>query len=215
MAVSVKICGLDRSESVVAAVLGGTCFAGFVFYPPSPRNLSPDQAAILISAVPDTVAKVGLFVDPEDKDIDAVLKAEKLDIIQLHGSETPVRVSAVKAHTGLPVMKVVPLANKKDLQAAERYYPVADRLLFDAKPPSDMKKALPGGNALSFDWQLLSDADIPLPWMLAGGLTPENLAEAVAISGTDMVDVSSGVESAPGVKDVGKIRAFLQAANSL
>ncbi len=215
MPIDVKICGLDRAESVDAAVSGGAKLVGFVFYPPSPRNLTPDQAADLLSRVPDSVLKVGLFVDPDDRDINAVLGAGKLDLIQLHGSETPVRVSAIKAYAGLPVMKVISLADEGDLKTAERYYPVADRLLFDAKPPKDMKNALPGGNALAFDWQLLSNADIPLPWMLAGGLTAENLAEAVDTSGATAVDVSSGVESAPGVKDVQKIQAFLKAANSL
>lgn len=215
MAVKAKICGLDRPESVDAAISGGANFLGFVFYPPSPRNLTPDQARPLTAMVPDSVVTVGLFVDPDDSAIDAALDDNRIDLVQLHGSETPERVAAIKSHSGKNVMKVIPLAEPQDLTLAARYHDVADRLLFDAKPPQDMANALPGGNALAFDWRLLSAASIPLPWMLAGGLTAENLAEAVRVSGALEVDVSSGVENAPGVKDVAKIQAFLQAANSL
>ncbi|MBT3989775.1 MAG: phosphoribosylanthranilate isomerase [Rhodospirillaceae bacterium] len=212
MSVAVKICGLDRADSVDAAVQNGAAYVGFVFYPPSPRNLSPEAAAPLIARVPENVSRVGLFVDPTDDLINAVLALSSLDLVQLHGSETPARVTEIKQLTNLSIMKVIKLAGPEDLASAAAYYDVADRLLFDAKAPADMKNALPGGNALAFDWELLRDADIPLPWMLAGGLDAENLAEAVSISGASELDVSSGVESAPGIKDLKLIKDFLSAA---
>jgi len=212
MSVAVKICGLDRADSVDAAVQNGAAYVGFVFYPPSPRNLSPEAAAPLIARVPENVSRVGLFVDPTDDLINAVLALSSLDLVQLHGSETPARVTEIKQLTNLSIMKVIKLAGPEDLASAAAYYDVADRLLFDAKAPADMKNALPGGNALAFDWELLRDADIPLPWMLAGGLDAENLAEAVSISGASELDVSSGVESAPGIKDLKLIKDFLSTA---
>ena len=212
MSVAVKICGLDRADSVDAAFQNGAAYVGFVFYPPSPRNLSPEAAAPLIARVPENVSRVGLFVDPTDDLINAVLALSSLDLVQLHGSETPARVTEIKQLTNLSIMKVIKLAGPEDLASAAAYYDVADRLLFDAKAPADMKNALPGGNALAFDWELLRDADIPLPWMLAGGLDAENLAEAVSISGASELDVSSGVESAPGIKDLKLIKDFLSAA---
>jgi phosphoribosylanthranilate isomerase len=215
MPVDVKICGLKTAEAVDAAVEGGAFMTGFVFYPPSPRNLSPADAAPLVARVPAGVVKVGLFVDAADDAIDAVLDAAPLELLQFHGSESPDRVRAVKDRTGLPVMKVVPLASEDDLEAASDYEACADRLLFDAKPPKDMAGALPGGNALAFDWALLKGRTWALPWMLAGGLTADNLAEAVATSGATALDVSSGVEDAPGVKNVAKIRAFLAAAKRI
>jgi phosphoribosylanthranilate isomerase len=159
--------------------------------------------------------KTGLLVDAKDATIAAILKAVPLDLLQLHGSESPERVAAVKARFGLPVMKVVKLRQAGDLEAVGPFLAVADRLLFDAKPPAEMTDALPGGNALAFDWTLLSGTTWPLPWMLAGGLTPENVARAVALSGAPAVDVSSGVEDAPGKKNPQKIRAFLAAAQAL
>jgi len=215
MTVQVKICGISTAEAMTAAVEGGAAFVGLVFYPPSPRTVTPAEAAPLAALVPEGIVKTGLLVDAEDAAIEAVLKEVPLDLLQLHGSETPERVAAIKARFGLPVMKVVKLRQQGDLEAAEPFLAVADRLLFDAKPPAAMTEALPGGNALAFDWTLLSGTTWPLPWMLAGGLTPENLARAVAVTGAPAVDISSGVEDAPGVKNPQKIRAFLAAARDL
>ena len=214
MALDVKICGLDRIESVDTAVNNGAAYVGFVFYPPSPRNLTPRAAAPLIARVPKNVTRVSLFVDPTDAEIEAVLALSTLDLIQLHGSEAPIRVQEIKQLSGLPVMKAIKLAGPEDLAAAAAYYDVADRLLFDAKAPADMKNTLPGGNALAFDWELLRDTDIPLPWMLAGGLEVSNLAKATQISSATTLDVSSSVESAPGVKDLTRIKEFLIASKN-
>ena len=215
MSIEVKICGLDRIEAVDAAVEHGAALVGFVFYPPSPRNLTPEEAIPLIARVPEEVTRVGLFVDPADAEIEAVLVNSPLDLIQLHGAETPDRLSEIKQLSNLPVMKAIKLAGPEDLAAAADYFDVANRLLFDAKAPAEMKNALPGGNALAFDWELLRGAVIPLPWMLAGGLEAGNIAEAVATSGAGVIDVSSGVESAPGIKDLDLIREFLSTANNV
>jgi phosphoribosylanthranilate isomerase len=215
MSVAVKICGLNSAESVAAAVTGGARFVGFVFYPPSPRHLTIEQAAALARTVPAGVTKVGVFVDPDDDFLTRLLDKAPLDILQLHGKETPERLQAIKARFGKMAMKAVPIAEEADLDAAKRYFGVADWLMFDAKPPKERRDAMPGGNALAFDWQLLRTRRWPLPWMLSGGLDPDNLGEAVKISRAEAVDVSSGVESAPGVKDIDKIRAFLARAQTL
>ena len=215
MAVRAKICGINSREALDAAVAGGASFVGFVFYPPSPRALTPAAAGELAAAVPRTVGKLGLFVDDPDERIAEVLAKAPLDMLQLHGQETPARVAAIRRLFGLPVMKAVKVAGADDLAAADGYIGVADWLLFDAKPPKEMTGALPGGNALAFDWQLLAGRAWPSPWMLSGGLTPENLGEAVRISGARVVDVSSGVEAAPGQKDPAKIAAFLAEAARL
>jgi phosphoribosylanthranilate isomerase len=215
MAVQAKICGISTPEAMAAAVEGGAAFVGLVFYPPSPRAVTPDQAAPLAALVPGDIIKTGLLVDADDATIEEILKGVPLDLLQLHGAETPERAAEIKARFGLPVMKVVKLRREGDLEAVEPYLAVADRLLFDAKPPAEMAGALPGGNALAFDWSILAGTTWPLPWMLAGGLTPENVARAVAVSGAPAVDVSSGVEDAPGRKNAAKIRAFLQAVRKL
>ena len=215
MTVQVKICGISTPEAMTAAVEGGAAFVGLVFYPRSPRAVTPREAAPLAALVPAGIVKTGLLVDAEDATIEAILSEVSLDLLQLHGQESPERVAAVKARFGLPVMKVVKLRQVGDLEAVDPFLAVADRLLFDAKPPAEMKDALPGGNALAFDWTLLSGTTWPLPWMLAGGLTPENVARAVALSGAPGVDVSSGVEDTPGKKNSQKIRAFLAAARAL
>jgi len=212
MPVEVKICGLDRAEAVDAAVEGGAHYTGFVFYPPSPRNLTPERAAALTARVPSSVVKVGLFVDPTDAEIDAVLALNTLAMIQLHGSETPERVADVKRRSGLAVMKAIKIARREDVVSASAYYDVADRILFDALAPASLANALPGGNALSFDWTLLNGLAVPLPWMLAGGLTADNLAEAIRLTKARSVDVSSGVEDRPGMKSLDKIGTFLAAA---
>jgi phosphoribosylanthranilate isomerase len=214
MRVTVKICGLSAEEAVSAAVAGGAGYLGFVFYPPSPRAVTPGEAARLCAAVPSGVARVGLFVDAGDAVIEAALALAPLDILQFHGSEPPERVGEVRLRFGLPVMKAVAIARPQDVLGAARYEDIADLLLFDAKPPR-RPDALPGGNGLAFDWGLIADRSWRRPWMLSGGLTAELLPEAVRISGATAVDVSSGVESRSGIKDLGKIRAFLAAARAL
>jgi phosphoribosylanthranilate isomerase len=214
MSVAAKICGLSTEEAVAAAVAGGAAYLGFVFYPPSPRAVTPQQAARLCAAVPAGIARVGLFVDAIDAEIEAVLKAAPIDILQFHGSEAPERVVEATRRFGRPVMKTVAIAGPEDVLGAARYEDVADRLLFDAKPPR-RADALPGGNGLAFDWDLLAGRPWRRPWMLSGGLTAELLSEAVRISGAAAVDVSSGVESRPGEKDLEKIRAFLAVARAL
>jgi phosphoribosylanthranilate isomerase len=215
MSVAVKICGLNSAEAVAAASAGGARFAGFVFYPPSPRHLTPDQAGLLVPGVAPGIVRVGVFVDPDDVLIEAVLAKAPLDLLQLHGAETPARVGAIKRRFGRPVMKAIKVAGELDLQRAKDFIGAVDWLMFDAKPPKEHRDALPGGNALAFDWELLRQRNWPLPWMLSGGLTVDNLAEAVKISRAETVDVSSGVERRPGEKDPDKIRAFLARARAL
>jgi phosphoribosylanthranilate isomerase len=215
MSLMAKICGLSDEAGVAAAVAGGARFVGFVFYPPSPRCVSPERARSLAVPVPSGVAKVGLFVDAGDDAIALALGQAKLDMLQFHGAETPERVAEARRRFGLPVMKAIAVAAPADLAAAEGYFAVADWLLFDAKPPRDVAGALPGGNGLAFDWRWLGARDWPLPWMLSGGLSAGNLDEAVATSRARAVDVSSGVESRPGVKDSAKIAAFLERAAAL
>ena len=212
MSVEVKICGVNAPEALAAAVAGGADYVGFAFYPRSPRYVTPEAAHALAAQAPARVTKVGLAVDLDDAALAAILEAVPLDMWQLHGGESPARVARIKERFGLPVMKVVKIAEPADVAAAEPYFRVADRLLFDAKPPKEMTEALPGGNALAFDWHLLADKTWPLPWMLSGGLDPGNVAEAARIAGARAVDVSSGIEDRPGLKNPDKIRAFLTAA---
>jgi phosphoribosylanthranilate isomerase len=206
----VKICGLRESADVEAAVKAGAAYVGFVFFPRSPRNLLPAEASRLAAAVPPGIAKVALTVDADDAALDALLGQVPVDILQLHGHESPERVADVRARFGLPVMKAVGVAGEEDLPALEEHGRVADQLLVDAKPPKGAR--LPGGNGLAFDWRLIAGRRWPVPWMLAGGLTPENVAEAIRLTGARQVDVSSGVERAPGVKDADRIAAFIAAA---
>ncbi|MEK9672193.1 MAG: phosphoribosylanthranilate isomerase [Rhodospirillaceae bacterium] len=208
--VQVKICGLNTADAVAAAVGAGADLVGFVFFEKSPRYVSPSTAAALGVAVPKDVLKVGLVVDASDADLDAVAMWGPVDMVQLHGSETPERVVEVKTRFKVPVMKALPIASAADVQAARAFEGVVDRLLFDAKPPADATR--PGGNALAFDWGLLAGTAWSCPWLLAGGLTPENVTRAIRISGAPGVDVSSGVEDAPGVKNVDTIRDFIRAA---
>jgi len=212
MPVSVKICGLTEAAGLAAAVEAGARYVGFVFFAKSPRHVTPETAAELAAQVPAGVAKVGLFVDPDDAALEAVLARVPLDLIQLHGAETPARVAEIKARCGLPVMKAVGIADPPDLDALWDYGLVADLLLIDAKPPRGAP--LPGGNGLAFDWRLLAGRQILKPWLLAGGLTPENVAEAVRLTRAPGVDVSSGVESAPGIKDPQRIRRFIARATA-
>ena len=211
MSIWAKICGINTRAALDAAIAGGAAEVGFVFYPPSPRSLTADEAAPLAQAASGAVGRVGLFVDPSDDDLDRVIGKVPLDLLQLHGRESPDRTGAIRRRFGIPVMKVIPVATAADLDAAAPYFHTVDRLLFDAKPPKDMKNALPGGNAVSFDWRLLAGRTWPLPWMLSGGLDAANVAEAIRITGAAAVDVSSGVEERPGRKDPARIEAFLSA----
>jgi phosphoribosylanthranilate isomerase len=214
MTVAVKICGLSSEAAVEAAIAGGAGYVGFVFYPPSPRSIGPARAGELCAAVPSGVRRVALFVDADDAAIEAVLDWAPIDILQFHGAETPERVAKAKRRFGRAVMKAISVAGPEDVGAASRYEGAADMLLFDAKPPR-RADALPGGNGLAFDWQLIAGRAWRLPWMLSGGLTAALLPEAVRISGATAVDVSSGVERRPGDKDPDKIRAFLESARGL
>ncbi|MDP6691604.1 MAG: phosphoribosylanthranilate isomerase [Alphaproteobacteria bacterium] len=213
--VAAKICGLNDLSSLDAAVASGAAYVGLNFYPPSPRAVTPAQARELCGHVPQSVKKVGLFVDPDDRLLREVLDQVPLDLIQLHGSESPARVREIKALTKLPVLKAIKVANGADLDAAKAYDGVADMLLFDAKAPKDLADALPGGNGLIFDWNMLTGRHWQQPWMLAGGLDAGNVAQAVSIAGARAVDVSSGVEHRPGVKDPAAIKAFLDAVKAL
>lgn len=212
MSVSVKICGLTRPDGVDAAVKAGARYLGFVFFPKSPRHVTAAEAAALAADVPLGIARVGLFVNPDDALLESTLASVPLDVIQLHGGEDPARVAEVKALTGLPVMKAVGVAEPKDLDALWDFGLVADMLLIDAKPPKDAD--LPGGNGLAFDWRLLAGRQILKPWLLAGGLTPDNVSQALRLTRAQGVDVSSGVESAPGIKDPDLIRSFIARATA-
>lgn len=208
--VSVKICGLRTPADVGAAAGAGARYVGFVFFPKSPRHLEIPDAAVLAASVPFGVCKVALTVNADDALLDALTQAVPLDMLQLHGSESPERVAQVKARYGLPVMKAVGVGARADLAQLDLYSGVADQILVDAKPPKGAD--LPGGNGLAFDWTLLQGRVWRAPWMLAGGLTPFNVAEAIRRTGARQVDVSSGVESSPGVKDADLIHALVQAA---
>lgn len=211
--VKVKICGLRTMADVMAAADAGASYVGFVFFPKSPRNVTIDEAAALAIEVPMGVAKVALVVNADDAFLDALTAKVPLDMLQLHGSETPARVAEVKARYSLPVMKAIGISTAADLEKIDTYAAVADQLLIDAKPPKDAN--LPGGNGNAFDWQLLAGRKYwTKPWMLAGGLTMDNVASAIATTGATQVDLSSGVESAPGVKDPALIHAFIAAARA-
>ena len=208
--IRVKICGLKTLADVQAAAASGAAYAGFNFFPKSPRSVTIEQARELTLAAPIGLAKVALVVDADDALLDAIVDAMPLDMLQLHGHETPDRVAEVKARYGLPVMKAVGVADEGDLAAVFDYSLVADQILIDAKPPKNA--VLPGGNGLTFDWRLVAQRRWLRPWMLAGGLTAQNVAEAVRLTNARQVDVASGVESAPGVKDAGRMAAFVKAA---
>jgi phosphoribosylanthranilate isomerase len=210
MTPAVKICGLKTPETIKAAVQAGARYVGFVFFPPSPRAVTPQQAAELAASVPPGVAKVGLVVAPDGALLDEITRIAPLDMIQVHKVHDPKRIAEIGARVGLPVIAAAPIASAADVDAALHLAQPAQIVLFDAKPAED--STLPGGNGVSFDWRLLSTRRIPKPWMLAGGLTPDNVAEAIALTGAKQVDVSSGVESAPGIKDAQKIAAFIRNA---
>lgn len=206
----VKICGLTTVPDVLAASEAGAAYVGFVFYENSPRHVTPQAARALAIEVPPGIAKVALVVDAGDDALDALTRTVPLDMLQLHGRETPGRVAEIRTRYGLPVMKALGIAEPADLVQIGSYGEVADQLLIDAKPPKGADR--PGGNAAAFDWSLIDGFEWPRPWLLAGGLTPENVTEAVRRTGARQVDVSSGVEVSPGCKDADRIRAFIAAA---
>ncbi len=206
----VKICGLKTKADVEAAARAGARYIGLNFFPKSPRYVTPPQAAALALSAPVGMAKVALVVNATDAEIDDILRQVPLDMLQLHGAESPARVARIRARIGLPVMKALGVAEAADIARIADYEAVADQILVDAKPPKNAD--LPGGNGLSFDWRLIAGRKWQRPWMLAGGLVPGNVAEAIRLTGAAQVDVSSGVESAPGVKDPALIKAFIEAA---
>lgn len=210
MTVTAKICGITTPEALQAALDGGASHVGFMFFARSPRNIAPDAAARLTAPVRGGAQVVAVTVDPTDDELDRIVGALKPDLIQLHGRETPSRVRDIASRTGVAAVKVVPVAEASDVDAAAAYEPVVAHLMFETKPPSDADR--PGGLGAPFDWTLLSGRRFARPWFLAGGLHPWNVADAVRLSGAPMVDVSSGVERGPGLKDPALITAFLDAA---
>ncbi len=207
----IKICGLTRPEAVRHAAEAGASYVGVVLFPPSPRHVSAEDAGPLIAAAPPGVTTVALLVDPDDALVDRVA-ALGIGMLQLHGRETPQRVAEIRARTGLPVMKAVGIGGAEDLSRIAEYEPVADQLLVDARPPAGASR--PGGNATAFDWRLIAGRRWARPWMLAGGLDAANVAEALRLTGAQQIDVSSGVESAPGIKDPALVDAFVAAARA-
>ncbi|MBK5197137.1 MAG: phosphoribosylanthranilate isomerase [Methyloceanibacter sp.] len=210
MSVKVKICGVRTPAIVEAAAKAGADFVGLVLFPKSRRHLELEEARVLAAIARGKIGSVAVMVDPDDALVDAVLEKVRPDIFQLHGSETPERVAAIRARTGLPVMKAVPVADAADIAYANAYAGSADYILFDAKASPDA--TLPGGNGVPFDWRVLMG--LAPPFALSGGLTPDNVGEAVRLTGATLVDVSSGVERAPGEKDASLVRSFIQAAKS-
>ena len=210
MTVAAKICGVTTPEAVRAALEGAAAYVGFAFFEKSPRNLGLDAAARLAAPVRGRAKIVALAVDPTDAEVDRIAQILRPDLIQLHGRETPARVRAVTSRAGADVIKALPVSEAADIDAAAEYEPVADHLMFDARPPKEAER--PGGLGSSFDWSLLAGRRFRRPWFLAGGLNPWNVAEAVQQSGAPIVDVSSGVERGPGLKDPALITAFLDAA---
>jgi len=208
MSVNVKICGISEPETLKAACKAGARFIGFVFYPPSPRYVSLETAHSLALQIPTGVRSVGLFVDPTNEELEEILGGTPLDMIQLHGHESPARVAEIKERFAMPVIKALPVASAEDIDNSQKYEESCDWLLFDAKPPKGSDN--PGGLGQSFDWGLLEGRSFKKPWMLSGGLTADNVSEALSRLTPDAVDVSSGVESQRGVKDADKIRQFIK-----
>lgn len=207
---SVKICGLTSVSAVDATIAAGADYMGLVFFPPSPRHIQIDQAAALAEHGASRLQRVGLFVNPDDALLSAVLNTIDLDMIQLQGSETPERAADIKAQFNKKCIKALPIATREDLRAIPPFEHCIDYFLFDAKPPKDADR--PGGNGEAFDWSVLTDLSLNKPWMLAGGLTEDNVATAIRISAAPIVDTSSSVEDAPGVKSPAKIKRFVDAA---
>lgn len=207
----IKICGISNMRGLDAVIAARADYGGFVFYPPSPRNVQPGEAAELTSRARGHLGRAGLFVNPQDDFLAEVLSSADLDVMQLQGSESPERVAQIKSRFGIPIWKAVSVATREDVQRAEIYRELADFILFDAKTPPS---ALPGGMGLKFDWTLLADYDVGMPWGLAGGLDAGNVDDAIAATNAPLVDVCSGTESAPGIKDVDRIAAFCKAARN-
>jgi phosphoribosylanthranilate isomerase len=212
MAVAVKICGINSGAALAAALAAGADMIGLVFYPRSPRYVTPAQAGELAAAAKGRAERVGVVVDPDDALLEAILAAAPLDLLQLHGDETPARLNEIRRRFGVAVMKAIRIAAAGDLAQAELYRGAADRLMFDGKAPTSLKGAMPGGNRVSFDWAMLKGREVGSPWILSGGLNADNVGQAIRASGARAVDVSSGVEDAPGHKDPHRIAAFLAAA---
>lgn len=208
---AIKICGISTADALEATIAARADYAGFVFFPPSPRNVLPRDAAPLGERAGGRIGRVGLFVNANDADIADAVTAAKLDVLQLHGSETPARAAELKARFGLTVWKALPVATAEDVTKADAYVGAVDMVLFDAKTP---KGSLPGGMGLSFDWSLLAAYKGALPWGLAGGLNAANVGEAIRTTRAPLVDASSGVESAPGVKDASLIASFCTAVRA-
>ncbi len=212
MSVQVKICGLSTADTLDAAIKGGADLVGFVFYEPSPRNHDLETARMLAKLVPDHIRKVALVVDADNDKLDGIVEAISPDLIQAHGSETPERVAEIKQRYGCAIIKAIKISMPEDLDEMAPYENIADLVLFDAKVPDTLEDALPGGNGLAFDWQLIANRKPQFDFILSGGLEPDNVAEALHVTGAGIVDVSSGVESAPGIKDKQLIADFIAAA---
>jgi len=211
---AIKICGVTTPEAVDAVNAIEADMVGLNFFPKSPRYVTPQQACDLAAGLTSSVQSVALVVNAHDDELDTIVAGAAPNIIQVHGSETPERVAQIKARFGLPVIKALPVETAGDIEKARLYEDAADWLLFDAKPPKSLDNALPGGNGLVFDWRLLTGFTSHCPWMLSGGLDADNVAEAIRISGARAVDVSSGVESQPGLKDPQRIKDFAAAVRS-
>jgi len=210
MPVQVKICGINSAAAADAALRAGADFGGLVFFAKSPRHLSLEQGALLAERMRGRLRLAALVVDESDEQLAAIAARVKPDFFQLHGKETPARAADIRARFGISIIKALPAAEPADLSKASAYDDVAEMVLFDAVPAADASR--PGGHGTAFDWRILQGRNFARPWFLAGGLTPENVARAIAVSGAKMVDVSSGVESAPGVKNETRIAAFVAAA---
>ncbi|MBL4803185.1 MAG: phosphoribosylanthranilate isomerase [Emcibacter sp.] len=215
MTIKVKICGLSTVQSVRAATEAGASHLGFVFFEKSPRNVTPEKVAELAADIPSSILKTGVFVNPDNQQLQRILNIAPLNLIQLHGNESPERVQEIKKYFGLPVMKAIAISDTNDIALAKTYENSADMLLFDAKPTASLKDALPGGNGLSFDWQLIKGTDWQIPWMLSGGLDALNIRQAITISGAEIVDISSGIENQPGEKSIAKIKAFISKVKNI
>jgi phosphoribosylanthranilate isomerase len=212
MKLDIKICGLSTQEAVSAALDGGASHVGFIFFAKSPRNVTPDQAGRLREAAKGKALAVAVTVDADDALLDTIAASMRPDMLQLHGRETPARVAEVKARHGLPVMKAFPVAEASDLDAIRPYLGIADRFLFDAKPPREAE--LPGGNGIPFDWRVLAALDPAVDYMLSGGLDAQNIGTALSLLSPPGIDISSGVEAAPGIKDAGLISEFFAAVEA-
>ena len=213
MPIDVKICGISESQHAITAAKFGARWLGFVFFPPSPRNLTIEAAKSLAPQLPTGPRRVGVFVDASDELLAAAVKTLALDAVQLHGAETPQDAARIKAMLDVRIIKAIGVSRDADIEKADAFTGIADRILFDAKPPEGAP--LPGGNAIAFPWHILKGKTLPSKWMLAGGLSAENLAEAVSLSGATALDVSSGVEEAAGKKSSALIKAFLRAAKAV